>query len=186
MILRLKGVRTGKNFTIHGIPSLKINGQPGNITIGDNVFIGGNIDLRNRENGKIIIKDNVRIDCDCRFVVAREGTLTIGESSAIGPRSIFNCGSDVTLGSKCLLGNGIMINSSAHVTKKGVPVSKQGYIHKSIEIGRDTFLGAYVVVNVGVKIGQGAVVGAGAVVNTDLPDDSISAGVPAKILKYRE
>ena len=37
----------------------------------------------------------------------------------------------------------------------------------------------------GVRIGKGAVVGAGAVVTKDLPANSISSGVPARVLKMR-
>lgn len=38
----------------------------------------------------------------------------------------------------------------------------------------------------GVTIGNNAVVGANAVVTSDVPENSIVAGVPAKIIRYRE
>ena len=46
-------------------PYLKIRGIPSNIKIGNNVKIYGDIDLRNRENGKIFLKDNVTIEDNC-------------------------------------------------------------------------------------------------------------------------
>ena len=72
-ILILRGIKVGKNFYITGTPYLKIRGIPSNIKIGNNVKIYGDIDLRNRENGKIFLKDNVTIEDNCRIVSAREG-----------------------------------------------------------------------------------------------------------------
>lgn len=37
----------------------------------------------------------------------------------------------------------------------------------------------------GVTIGNNAIVGAGAIVTKDVPANAIVAGVPAKIIKYR-
>jgi acetyltransferase-like isoleucine patch superfamily enzyme len=36
-----------------------------------------------------------------------------------------------------------------------------------------------------VKIGKGAVLGAGSVVKSDVPEDAIAVGVPARIVKTR-
>lgn len=54
-----------------------------------------------------------------------------------------------------------------------------------IVIGNDVWIGARVTIMDGVKIGNGAVIAAGAVVTKDVPDYSIVAGVPAKVIKYR-
>lgn len=44
--------------------------------------------------------------------------------------------------------------------------------------------GAKVIGNI--KIGNNCIIGANAVVTKDLPDNAVAAGVPAKIIKYRE
>lgn len=49
----------------------------------------------------------------------------------------------------------------------------------------DVWIGAGVYIRGGVHIGRGAIIGAGSVVLNDIPDFSISAGVPSKHLKYR-
>jgi acetyltransferase-like isoleucine patch superfamily enzyme len=185
-ILKLRGIKIGKNFIILGVPYIKFRGQLSNIEIGDNVFIAGNIDLRNRENGKIIIKNNVKIDSECRFVAANNAILTIGEYTSIGPRSIFNCGTNVTLGKKVLLAGGVYINSSAHEIQKYTFIREQGYYHDIISIEDDVFIGANVVINPGVKIKKGSVVGANAVVTKDTQEYSINVGIPSKEIAKRK
>lgn len=54
---------------------------------------------------------------------------------------------------------------------------------KPITIGNNCWLGANVTVCPGVKIGDGCVVGAGAVVTSDMPDNSLILGVPAKAVR---
>lgn len=54
-----------------------------------------------------------------------------------------------------------------------------------VNIGNDVWIGAKAIVLGGVKIGDGAVIAAGAIVTKDVPPFAISAGVPAKIIKYR-
>jgi acetyltransferase-like isoleucine patch superfamily enzyme len=56
-------------------------------------------------------------------------------------------------------------------------------VHGHIEIGDDAWLGAGSIVLPDVRIGKGAVVGAGAVVTKDVPDYTVVAGVPARVMK---
>ena len=53
-----------------------------------------------------------------------------------------------------------------------------GYdIHRLVE-GRELIIG-------GVKIGNNSVIGAGAVVVSDVPNNAVVAGNPAKVIKYK-
>lgn len=52
-----------------------------------------------------------------------------------------------------------------------------------IEIGKNVWLGANVVVLPGVHIGDNVVVGAGAVIVCDIPANSVAVGVPARVVK---
>src|SRR5688572_30421220 len=83
LVLRMKGVRVGRGFYTEGIPKLKIRGKAQNIVFGNRVSILGDIDLRNRENGRIVFHDDVTIERDCRFVSAREGTMLRTEPSLL-------------------------------------------------------------------------------------------------------
>ena len=52
-------------------------------------------------------------------------------------------------------------------------------------VGADVWIGEGALIKAGVRIGHGAVVGMGAVVTKDVPDYSIVAGNPARIIRYR-
>lgn len=59
-------------------------------------------------------------------------------------------------------------------------------ISGSLQIGHDAWLGERAIITAGCgRIGIGSVVGAGAVVTKDVPDFSVVAGAPARILRYR-
>lgn len=54
-----------------------------------------------------------------------------------------------------------------------------------IVIEDDVWIGSRVIVLSGVKIGRGSVIAAGSVVTKDIPEYSIAAGVPARVIKKR-
>lgn len=53
-------------------------------------------------------------------------------------------------------------------------------------IGHDTWIGHSAQVKPDVSVGDGAVVASGAIVTTDVPAYAIVAGVPARVLRYRQ
>jgi maltose O-acetyltransferase len=53
----------------------------------------------------------------------------------------------------------------------------------AIEIGDGAWLASRVMVLPGVRIGAGAVVAAGSVVTRDVPDNTLVAGVPARVAR---
>ena len=65
-------------------------------------------------------------------------------------------------------------------------MKKQVGSGKGITIGNDVWIGVGVRIVDGVRIGNGVVIGAGSVVLRDIPDESIAAGVPARIIGSRK
>ncbi len=56
-------------------------------------------------------------------------------------------------------------------------------VTKPIVVGSNVYFGNNVIVLPGVTIGSNVVIGAGAVVSKDIPDNSVAAGVPARVIK---
>lgn len=185
-ILRLYGIKIGRNFYIQGVPKLKIRGKPENIIIKDNVSILGNIDLRNRENGKIVFDDNVVIERDCRFVAAKNGVIQVGRGSIITAFAIINGGEDIIIGKQCIIGPRASINANEHTFERNKPVREQGFIHAPIFIEDDCWLAANITVMKGVHLAKGSVIGANAVVTKNTEEYSINVGIPATKIAKRK
>lgn len=185
IVLRLYGIRVGHNFYIEGTPKLKIRGFSNNIRIGNNVRILGDIDLRNRENGRIIIHDDVMIEGDCRFVSARDGVVEIGQGSVVTAYAIINGGADVIVGQNVILGPRVSINANEHIFRRDAPVMSQGFIHAPVYIEDDCWIASNVCITKGVRLGKGSVIGSNAVVLRDTEPYSINAGVPSQKIGER-
>ena len=69
---------------------------------------------------------------------------------------------------------------------KSVPINKQGFDEKNIEIGNDVWIGYGVQIMPGVKIADGCVIGAGAVVTKSTEPYCVYAGIPARKIGIRE
>ncbi len=133
------------------------------ITIGSGLFIGEGAIVQGRFDGDCRIADRVWIGPQA-FLDAR--ALVLEESVAIGP--------------------GAKILTAAHT---GLPpeaaVNATDQIVGPVHIGAGADIGAGALVLPGRRIGRGVILGAGAVVTTDLPDLAVAAGVPARILRFR-
>ncbi len=185
-ILRLNGVKVGRNFYIEGSIYLKLRGKfNSKIIIGNNVKVFGDIDLRTREDGTILINDNVDLDTNIRLVAARSGTITIGEGASVGCNLVINAGASVSIGENVLIGPNVVIQSSNHGFSEPGDIKGQVYIHEEISVGKGSWLAANVVVLPGCKIGNGVVVGASAVVTKSIESNNVVVGIPAKIIYKR-
>jgi acetyltransferase-like isoleucine patch superfamily enzyme len=110
--------------------------------------------------------------------------LTFGDNVYIGPSCWVNGLGGVTIEDEVMLGPYVCVTSTVHGFAEG-SVARGGTHLASVKIGSGSWLGAHVSVAAGASIGSGCIVGANAVVTTQLPDDTVSGGVPAKVLRSR-
>lgn len=111
-------------------------------------------------------------------------TARIGRNVYVGAFCVLG---DVTLGEGVLLGSHVSIinGGSQHGSERlDIPIREQPGVFPRVKIGSDTWIGDRAVVMA--DIGEHCIVAAGAVVTKDVPDYAIVAGVPAKILRFRE
>ena len=64
-------------------------------------------------------------------------------------------------------------------------VDEQSMVVKKVRIGNNVWLGTHVVVIKGSVINDGAVIGAMSLVNSEIKEESINAGIPAKFIKNK-
>jgi len=181
----MMGVQIGENVVFAGKVNTKFNGDPTKIIIGNNVIFSGDIDLRNRENGCIVIEDNCSFDDGLRFVAARESTIRIGEGTGTGMMFVINAGGNVTIGRMCMVSSYVHINGSGHPTFRDSLMMEQGYIQGTVSIGEDVWLANCTNVLMNSVIEKGVIVSANSVVSGFIPEYSIILGNPAKIIGQR-
>jgi acetyltransferase-like isoleucine patch superfamily enzyme len=94
----------------------------------------------------------------------------------------------VEIGDHCMFANGCFVTDGNHrFDDRDQPITWQGFTTKGpTRIGDNVWCGANVVVTSGVTIGRRCVIGANSVVTTDIPDFSIAAGAPAKVIRRIE
>lgn len=72
--------------------------------------------------------------------------------------------------------------------KKGEIIREQplSSAEEGIEIGNDVWITAQCSILKGAKIHNHAVIGTQSMVNSNIPENDIAVGTPAKVLKYRQ
>ncbi len=109
----------------------------------------------------IKIGKNVFINSCCRF--QDQGGIEIGDGSLIGHNTTI-----------------------ATLNHDFNPAKRQSLTPNAVKIGKNVWIGSDCTILPGVEIGDGAIVGAGSVVTKSVPENTIVAGNPAKVIRKIE
>lgn len=112
--------------------------------------------------------------------------VTLGDRSGIGI--------DARIYGTCHIGRDVMMGADVTVITRNhrhdrtdIPMMDQGFEEeRPVYIGDDVWIGDRVTVLPGVHIGNGCIIAAGAVVTKDVPEYTVAAGVPARVVKGRK
>jgi acetyltransferase-like isoleucine patch superfamily enzyme len=152
--------------------------------IGRKVSLGKRVEIL-RPRG-VQIGQRVTMESDVWLkLVTPEARLTIGEYTFVGKGVEMDVSERIEIGNHVLIAPSVFITDHNHNIAADQWIDQQGCTSSPVRIEDDVWLGARVVVLPGVTVGKGAVVGAGAVVNKNLPEYSISVGVPARVIRMR-
>ena len=153
------------------------------VFVGDDSFITGMDD-----SGTIELGDQVQLYGGLFMSTGRGGSIHIGERTHVQPGChIHAYHSDIHIGNGVEIAAACAFYSYDHGMAPGLPIMSQPLSSKGpILIGDDVWLGHGVTILQNVTIGRGAVVAAGAVVVHDIPANAIAAGIPAKVIKFRD
>lgn len=114
--------------------------------------------------------------------------LEIGNNVSLGEFSHITCANKVTIGDGVLTGRFVLITDNSHgkSTKdfaNTAPLAREVYSCGPIHIGENVWIGDKVTILPNVTIGKGCIIAANAVVTKDIPEYSVAAGIPAKVIK---
>jgi acetyltransferase-like isoleucine patch superfamily enzyme len=134
------------------------------IELGNDVYIGHDTILKGYMNRRFII----------------------GDGSWIGPQCFMYASGGIEIGAAVGIGPGVSIITSQHDTGDiSIPILHAPLKHAPVVIGDGADIGCGTVILPGVTIGRGAQIGAGSVVTQDIPDFTIAAGGPARVIRER-
>ena len=161
------------------------------IKLGKWVELGDYVYLNGLGKGFLTIGDKTKISAFSRVVVSTSYNnlgefIHIGNNVGIGEYASIGGSGGVSIGDNTITGQYLSIHPENHNFQDiNKLIKDQGTTRSSIVIGQNCWIGAKVTVLAGVNIGDNCVIAAGSVVTKDIPSNSVSAGVPAKILKKR-
>lgn len=125
-------------------------------------------------------------------------------SAGMGPDQELISDSIVTIGDRCLIGRGssivghleivigddVFFGPNVYVTDQNhgfedlsTPIGRQTMGEEPVVIGAGSWLATNVVVTPGVTIGRHVAIGAGSIVTSDLPDNCVAVGSPARVVR---
>jgi acetyltransferase-like isoleucine patch superfamily enzyme len=109
-----------------------------------------------------------------------------GKNITIGKNVFFNTGCSFQDRGGIFVGNGSLIGMNVTIStlNHGLSTETRNTTYPfPVKIGENVWVGSSASILPGVTIGDNAVVAAGAVVTKDVPENTIVAGVPAKVIK---
>ena len=124
-----------------------------------------------------IYKCKIGKNCKIEPFVYIEGGVVIGDNCKIKPFVFVPTG--VTIESDVFIGPNVAFTNDKYPRARGDWKLLQTRVKRGASIGANS------VILPGVTIGEKALVGAGSVITSDVPDNSVLAGNPAQILRYR-
>jgi acetyltransferase-like isoleucine patch superfamily enzyme len=159
--LRALVKKLGSGVTIRRSVSLV---HPETFEIGDRVFIGEQTIIQGRFDGRCVI----------------------GAGVWIGPQSYFDA-RDLVIEDDVGWGPGAKVLGSEHTgLPTEIPLIQTDLQIVPVRIGASADIGVNAIILPGITVGRGAIVGAGAVVTRDVPEFAKVAGVPARVIGWRQ
>jgi len=148
--------------------------------------ISGNVELLLDDD--ILIHSPLHISLTSYFCPYSK--LEIGKGTHIGPYTAIRVAKHIKIGERCLIArwvrifdhNGHAIDPGLRWERKKTPIDEI----RPVSIGDNVWVGENVFIQAGVSIGSGSIIAANSVVTTDVPENVIFGGNPARIKRRLE
>lgn len=175
LMLRVSGNNIGKNIVCNGLMNLRFH-KTASIAIGDNVRFNNTFS-----------SNPISSQMKSSIFVGKSAELVIGYGSGFSGVNIY-CKRRIVIGDFVKVGAGVKIydtdfHSLNPTDRKDKVLDSENTRTKHIVIGDNVFIGTMSVILKGVSIGKNAVIGAGSIVTTDIPENEIWAGSPARFIR---
>jgi acetyltransferase-like isoleucine patch superfamily enzyme len=146
--------------------------------------VHGNV-LEAFEEGRLEVGEGTLLEPGVWLTIPGDARVRIGEGCFLNLGVMVAAHELVEIGDHCMFANGCFVTDANHrFDDLEKPITWQGFTTKGpTRIGDNVWCGANVVVTSGITIGRRCVIGANSVVTESIPEFSIAAGAPAKVLR---
>lgn len=156
------------------------------VKVGRDADIAWDAQVDYRHGGEIDIGDKCSIRSGAKLL-PHGGKIKLGNNVSVNPFTILYGQGGLTIGDNvAIAAHCVIIPANHEISLSPVPMKDRKLIRKGITIGSDVWIGAGVRILDGVCISDGCVLAAGAVVTKSTEKNGIYAGVPARLLKFRQ
>ncbi len=109
--------------------------------------------------------------------------INVGKNVFINSGCKFQDQGGIYIDDGCLIGHNVVITTLNHDKN---PEKRYSMLPKPVKIGKNVWIGSNVTIIPGVTIGDNSIIGAGSVVVKNIPDNTIAACNPCKVIKNIE
>lgn len=139
---------------------------------------------------KVLLVNYKRIEIGEDVVFGPSANVKIPDKGIVGNRVAigvnFICQTNMEIGDDCLLSSNVSFIGNDHHIDESTSMFFSGRANASkIILLGNNFIGFNATLLGDIKVGRGAIIGACALVIKDVPDNAVVAGVPARIIRYR-
>ena len=167
-------------FFFGALPTTSVIRKPLFIAHPERIFVGDHVTIREGARLEVVLSSN-----------KRNPKITIGSNTNIEQNVHIVCHGNIRIGNRVSITPNCSIVDVTHPyddVSDPIKVGSRILDEDSfVEIGDGTMLGIGVIVLPNVRIGKNCVIGTSSVVTQDIPDFSVAAGSPARVVrKYDE
>jgi acetyltransferase-like isoleucine patch superfamily enzyme len=149
-------------------------------------FIGPGVKFEIGRDARVVLGRWSWIGHGCKVRV-HEGELIIGAKSVLGQECTISAFQHVSIGRECIIADrAMMIDFDHGMVEVERPIREQGIYKRDVRIGHNVWIGYGACILRGVTVGDNSVVGTSAVVTSDVPENAIVGGIPAKVIRKRK
>jgi acetyltransferase-like isoleucine patch superfamily enzyme len=166
--------------------------------LGENIRTRGPFKIFLSKNAKLVIGNNFSLisglmlnplgrNLKSCIRIDEHATIIIGDNVGMSCVTLW-AKKEIVIGNNVKLGADVLVlDSDMHAIdyemRRNIDTDSVHAASKKIHIGNDVFIGTRSIICKGVTIGDRSIVGAGSIVVTNIPQDEIWGGNPAKFIK---
>jgi acetyltransferase-like isoleucine patch superfamily enzyme len=120
-------------------------------------------------------------------VRCHEGYVSIGAKTVLGQECTISAFQHVSIGRECVIADRVMMIDFDHgVVDVERPIREQGIYKRDVRVGHNVWIGYGACILRGVTVGDNSIIGANSVVTSDVPENAVVGGVPARLIRMRK